>query len=155
MSLVPDEAIESMDDLNKFLRSAGAKKLSNQTRQRHECVLGFLNLQYSTKGAPLEDTRRATLSLLASKTSGKGTWFAKQIVKWEKSWIASRVIPEGQKGSKGNLQSWLRDEGLLIFVREWIHKEKERKCLICERDCKRKQVLTQEQISQPTSSQRP
>lgn len=101
--------------------------MNRQTKQRHESVLSFLNLQYSQKGTPIEDVRRGTLASMASKMSGKGGWFAKQIVKWEKSWIASRTIPEGKQGCKANLSTWLRDEGLQIFVRSWIGKERNSK----------------------------
>lgn len=124
---MPDDIPEAIEDLAKYLRSAKSKGLNMQSRQRHECVLSFLHLQYSKKGAPLEDTRRATLSRLASKMQNKGSWFAKQIIKWERSWIASRMIPEGEQGCKGNLTTWLRDEGLLLYVREWIKAEKDRK----------------------------
>lgn len=114
----------AMNDLKGLLQSRSGKKLTGQNKQRHETVLVFLQLQHSRRGAPLEDTRRATLANIASRSSGKGAWFAKQIVKWAKSWLASRTIPEGKIGCKSNVKSWLKDEGLLLYVREWLGKEK-------------------------------
>ena len=50
---------------------------------------------------------------------------------WEKSWIASRTIPDGRTGgNKGNIKSWLEDEGFLLFTREWIGRTKESKTTI-------------------------
>ena len=65
------------------------------------------------------------------QTPGRGQWLARQIVKWEKSWIASRTIPDGRAGgNKGNVKSWLEDEGFLLFTKEWIGQTKESKTTI-------------------------
>lgn len=124
----PDSIADAMEELKKLLNSAKSKNLNDQSKLRHESVLMFLELQHSKHGKPLEDNRRMVLAGIASRAKGKGEWFARHIVKWEKSWIASRTIPEGRIGCKGNLNSWLKDEGLLLFVREWIGKSKDGTC---------------------------
>lgn len=95
-----------------------------QQLNRHRVVLAFLRLQHSQKGDTVEDTRRKTLALMASRAHDRGTYVARQLPGWEKAWIEHRSIPEGKQGHARNMKSLLADEDMEVFTREWINENR-------------------------------
>lgn len=89
----------ALADLKKLLSSSAGTRMKPQHRRRHEAVRSFLSLQHSEKKTPLfQETRRKVLAGWAARCHGGGQRFAREIIKWEKSWIATRSIPESQRG---------------------------------------------------------
>lgn len=112
---------QAVRDMEKYLSSAAAKQLSVQDRKRHDGVLTFMNMQLS-RDADGKNKQRIDLSKRASEGQGKGKWYAENLRKWEKDWIRHRQIPNGKQGMT-SVKSWVSDEGLASFVREWMAAE--------------------------------
>lgn len=95
-----------------------AKKtaMNRQTRIRHEAVLAYLGLQQSKQPG---ETRLGMATTVA-RCFRKGLYFARRIVFWERQWIESRLIEEGQRGCLAKTRSWFDDEGVQQAVRDWL-----------------------------------
>jgi hypothetical protein len=87
-----------------------------QNAQHHQAVLAFLKLQRCRQSSET----REDLSLQVARCFGRGRYFARKIVTWERTWIKERVIAEGRKGCYTKTRSWLDDEGVQLAVREWL-----------------------------------
>lgn len=113
---------KSIVSMNRFLKSSGAKNLSPQDLKRHNAVLSFMNLQKQQhKKTRPGKLVRCKLSLQAAESYGRSKWYSEMIRKWERSWIQDGKIAEGKQG-RATVRSWLTDEGLELFIREWIKK---------------------------------
>lgn len=120
---VPRKTIlkQAVDDMEKLLSSPLGKRLSGQDRKRHDGVLFYMNMQLSNDAHGGKNKRMA-LSKSASEGLRKGKWYAENLRKWEKTWIKNRQIPSGKQGMT-TIKSWVSDEGLASFVREWMAEE--------------------------------
>jgi len=117
--LTPEE--KALQELEKKLRSK-RNKLTGHNLTRHQAVLGFLRYQKMTNG---QDTRE-NISLAVARFFGKGIYFARKIITWERQWKANRKIEMGKRGCFVKTRSWLSDEGVQLHVREWLAGAKEK-----------------------------
>ena len=62
--------------------------------------------------------RDLAITVAHSHNARGGT--ARQIVRWERSWVENRVIPETQAGKNKHTFSWMEDEELITDVRTYI-----------------------------------
>jgi hypothetical protein len=85
--------------------------------RRHVMVRQFLEIQL---GSQRNGTRR-TLSLSVAQCFGRGHATARNIVKWENSWVNDRIIPKRQ-GQNG-YSPWMDDEELKESIRDFARKE--------------------------------
>lgn len=110
---------KSLDSSIKTLeRKLTSKKVSlnGQNRMRHEAVLRFLHLQTTCTSKKT----REELALNIANSYSRGTYFARKLISWERTWFASQTIDEGKKGCYQKTSSWFNDEGVLLAVREWL-----------------------------------
>ncbi|KAA8907993.1 hypothetical protein FN846DRAFT_1021166 [Sphaerosporella brunnea] len=116
----------SSDELKKIKREAAIKSIkkkieskkgmNGQNLMRHQAVLGFLQIQRAKK---LGESREH-LALQVARCFGKGIYFARRIVSWEREWLEDGAIPEGKRGCYTKTKSWFKDEGVEQAVREWL-----------------------------------
>jgi len=93
-------------------------KLTGYNLTRHRAVQAFFRYRETKK----EGETRESMSLSIARCFGKGVYFARMIVTWEREWIAHR---ERQVGCFAKTRSWLNDEGVQLHVREWLEGAKE------------------------------
>ena len=67
-----------------------------------------------------EGETREQMALYIARSHGRGLYFARKIIAWERSWLRSRAIEEGRKRCYSKTKSWLNDEGVQLTVREWL-----------------------------------
>jgi hypothetical protein len=106
---------EAIDRLEKKLGSAKTD-LIGQNLTRHRAVLAFLKIQRSKQ---LGETREEQ-SYMVARCFGRGLYFARKIVEWERQWIRTNKIEEGRQGCFQKTSSWFGDEGVQLAVREWL-----------------------------------
>lgn len=81
-------------------------------------VQSFLWLQHNKhKDNPGKDRR--DLACIVSQNFRRRHHTGRKIIKWERSWIASRTIPETKAGSHKYNTSWMEDEDLIMSIKEW------------------------------------
>lgn len=109
-----DEATLRREAINRLEKLLDKKKnWTKSSLNRHRAVLALLYLMQSRQ----EETREQ-LSLEVAKTFGKGVYFARKIIEFERLWMQGKDIPESQRGRHGKITSWLNDEGAQLAVRE-------------------------------------
>lgn len=91
--------------LKKKIASKRAK-LDGENLTRHRAVLAFLYVQGSKQPG---ETRQA-MARNVSWCFGRGEYFARKIVVWERTWIEERTIEEGHGDGFGKTGSELEDE---------------------------------------------
>ena len=55
-----------------------------------------------------------------ARSHGRGLYFARKIIAWERSWLSGREIEEGRKGYYSKAKSWLNGKVVRLAVREWL-----------------------------------
>jgi hypothetical protein len=90
--------------------------LQGQNRTRHEAVLQLMRLTYRRCH---RDTREE-MALQVAKCFGKGQYFSRKLLQWERAWIRDQHIEEGRQGCFSKVSSWLNDEGVQLAVREYF-----------------------------------
>ncbi|KAI0999514.1 hypothetical protein K3495_g8682 [Podosphaera aphanis] len=118
---------EAPKDLSYLIHSVEAQEAKYGKRLdvhcdfycRHLIIQQFLQKQLANRS---QGTRRQ-LSLSIAKNYGKRDAFARSIVKAEKSWVGSRVIPVRNPGS--GKASWMNDEDLKESIRYFASLEKD------------------------------
>ncbi|KAA8913091.1 hypothetical protein FN846DRAFT_886778 [Sphaerosporella brunnea] len=91
--------------------------MNGQNLMRHQAVLAFLQIQKSKK---LGETREH-LALRVARCYGKGIYFTRRIVAWEREWMEDGVMQtERKQGCYTKTKSWFWDEGMEQAVREWL-----------------------------------
>ena len=111
---------KAIKDLERLLNDK-KKCPSGQDKTRHQLVLAFL---YFRQNRPWATRNQCALD--AATGVNKGTFVARKIIQWEKSWKATRTIPVGQQGLHRKFASWLNDEGVEIACREYISQNKDK-----------------------------
>lgn len=94
--------------------------LNKQTKQRHQAVLAFLQLQVKEPVLTRKECAHQVARML-----GKGFDFSRSIVHWERSWIETGSIPEGKRGVHAKISSIFNDEDVALFTREKLLEMKE------------------------------
>lgn len=110
---IEDARKESLEELKEHLRKT-ENKMRPDLKTRCRAVLAFMNLSAQQKKP------RKELALVIAQSLGRGPYFAEQLIKYEKSWVSTRTIPETQKGSANKARSWLEDEGVMLAARDHI-----------------------------------
>ena len=90
---------------------------------RHMMVQQFLQIQLRSKLSP----RRCNLSLNIARSFGKGYGTARNIVRWEKSWVKEREIT-GQK-NRDDYFSWMDNKDLQESIRDFARRQGDSECL--------------------------
>ena len=106
------------DAIKTLERKLASKKASpdGQNRTRHQAVLHFLKVQQSSKSKE----SREDMALTVARCYGRGIYFARKLISWERTWIASQTIEEGKQGCFQKTSSWFNDEGVMLAVRKWL-----------------------------------
>lgn len=91
--------------------SSQKEKLPKKTRQ------GFS----SQKQLSLKKLTRRDLAKSVAKTFRMGETTARNIVRWEKSWVDYEIIPA--RKSAENYESWIDDEDVAMAVRDFARKQ--------------------------------
>ena len=111
-----------LDDLNKLLESVkaqekkyGGNRLSPHSNyyRRHLMVQQFLRAQLTT--GPSQTRRDFPRSF--ARSFGRGTFTARNIVRWENLWVTKREISE-RKG-RDDYDLWMYDGGLNDAMRKF------------------------------------
>jgi hypothetical protein len=76
--------LDAIKVLEKKLQ-AGIKKVAlvGQNLARHQAVLGFLKMQLSRQ----DGETREQMALSVARSHGRGLYFARKIVAWERTWL--------------------------------------------------------------------
>lgn len=107
---------DAIKSLAKRLSSRNTNtRLEGQNLTRHHAVLGLL---YSMESRQLGETREQ-MPFNVTRSLGKGVFFAKKIVTWERQWLREGRIEDGRRGCFSKVRSWLNDEGVQMAVREY------------------------------------
>lgn len=83
-------------------------------------VLQFLQAQLTDKTSQTRDE----LSRAVVRCFGRERETARNIKRWEKSWIDNRIIPE--RKNRIDAESWIYDEDLRMSLRNFAKKEGDR-----------------------------
>lgn len=127
-----NQRIEALKDLSKLLRLVTEQEKKYETRlslhsnfyRRHIMVQQFLHSQLSSQPSQ----RRRNISRNVARSFGRRGPTARNIVRWEKEWVASRNIPESKGREDSN--SWMYDGDLNDAMREFVRTQGDRKyCL--------------------------
>jgi hypothetical protein len=94
----------------------GTEGLRGHLLKRYEMVHAFLLAQKKTP-----DLTRRTVALNVAHCFGRGEFTARNIIKWENSWIRDGAIPQAKIGGNKHhvLESLLNDEGLQLAIRQY------------------------------------
>ena len=114
------EAQKEIEDLlrlkTKVQEKFGLKGLKGATRRRYEMVRSFFWTQQKTP-----DLSRKQAALQVANAYNRGSHTAREVLKWERQWIAERHInPSNQGHSANHCLSMLDDEGTMLAAREYI-----------------------------------
>jgi hypothetical protein len=91
--------------------------------RRHLMVASFLMLQQRKN--EFQGCSRRELSAIVAKSYGKGAHSALKIVRWERSWVEHRTIPESAAGKHRQNMSWMNDEEVLLAVQQFVKSQGE------------------------------
>lgn len=97
------------------IRIRKAESLEGQWRKRHEVVLGYLSFQL--RFPMVSESER---SVVTAAVFQRGSWVARRLREWTKSWIVTRFIPKGEQGISRRMSSWYEDEKLELYMRKYI-----------------------------------
>lgn len=94
------------------------ERLSVQSNfyRRHLMVQQFLTIQEITQPSQ----PRKVLSLNIARCFGRSHGTAKNIVRWENSWVNNREVP--QRKERNDYESWMDDESLRESMRDFARK---------------------------------
>lgn len=94
-------------------------RLSTQSNfyQRHLIVKHFLSSQKKR----LPGQTRRDLALLVASTFNKGQTTARNIVRWEKSWVNDNEIPRCKEAK--NYESWMSNKDVKMVVQDFAKKQ--------------------------------
>lgn len=84
-------------------------------------VQQFLQSQLTPQSSP----RRRKVSLHIARSFGRSGPTARNIVQWEKEWVASQEIPERKE--REDSDSWMYDRDLNDAMREFVRTQGDRK----------------------------
>lgn len=123
--------MEALKDLTRLINLVTEQEKKYKSRlsphsnyyQRHVMVQQFVQTQLKTQPS---QTRR-DLSMTIARGFGRGQTTARNIVRWETSWIDERIIPERKE--KQDYFSWIDDEGLRESIRDFARRQGDRKYL--------------------------
>lgn len=79
---------------------------------RHEMVLGLLCIQ--KRRANYKGKTRHQLATIVANVDDWGESTAQSLIRWEKSWVKDRMIPESKAGKHQHNFSWMEDEDLIL-----------------------------------------
>jgi hypothetical protein len=117
---------DALQDLKRFLSLKGEQKRKygklltpgKDFHRRHLMVASFLMLQQ--RKHEFQDRSRRALSAIVAKSFGRGAHTGLKIVRWEKSWVEERTIPESKAGKHRQGISWMNDEEVLLAVQQFV-----------------------------------
>ncbi len=94
---------QALADLEKFV-SLKKNYLHGQFLTRHRTVQSFLKLQLFKP-----EQNRIKCAWQVAECFGKGVYLAQKIVTWERQWVTSRCIEDGNQGCHAKSHSWFND----------------------------------------------
>lgn len=126
-----DARHEALQDLKRFLDLKGEQKRKygkvlkpgQNFYRRHLMVGSFLMLQQRKHES--QDCGRRGLATIAATTYGREMHTGRNIVRWERSWIEHRTIPESKAGKHKHNISWMDDEEVLLAVQQFVKRQGE------------------------------
>jgi len=92
---------------------------------RHRMVQSFLWLQLRRHQFPGKTQRE--LACITAHSFKRGYHTGRMIIKWAKSWVHERKIPNTSAGRNKHNFTWMDDEDLMFAVRSFIRQEGESK----------------------------
>lgn len=90
---------------SQFYQTPSSTVLHARTRKRQK--------PHETKADVSEDVARQF---------GRGSYFARQIICWERQWIKGGSISESNQGRFTKVSFWLADDGVQLAVRDPVEK---------------------------------
>ena len=116
-----EQRINALQDLTRLLELVTEQEKKYEERlsphsnfyRRHVMAQQFLQIQLKNRPS---STRRS-LSLIVAQSFGRGYNTARNIVRWENSWVDEREIPE--RKSPKIYASWMDDEELKESIRDF------------------------------------
>jgi hypothetical protein len=126
-----DAPHEAIQDLKRLLRLKGEQKRTygkllipgKDFHRRHLMVESFLMLQ--ERKHEFQDCSRRELAAIVAKNYGRGAHSGLKIVRWERSWIEHRTIPESKAGKHRHNISWMDDEEVLLALQQFVKSQGE------------------------------
>jgi hypothetical protein len=126
-----DACHEALQDLKRFLGLKGEQKRKygkllipgKDFHRRHLMVSSFLTLQQ--RKHEFHDCNRRELASIVAKSYGRGAHTGLKIVRWERSWVEHRIIPESRAGKHRHNISWMDDEEVLLAVQQFVKSQGE------------------------------
>ena len=124
-----NQQVKALEDLNRLLKLVTEQEKQYGDRlsphsnfyRRHLMVQQFLHTQLQTQSS---STRRA-MALTVAQSFGRGMFTARNIVRWEKSWVSIREIPERKERDDGD--SWMYDEDVNDAIKKFVRIQGDRK----------------------------
>ena len=105
---------QALADLEKFM-SLKINNLYGQLLTRRREVQSFLKLQLRK---PKQNHMKCARKV--AECFGRRGHLAQKIVTWERQWVTSHCIEDGNQGCHAKSHSWFNDEGVQLSVREHI-----------------------------------
>jgi len=111
------EEIETLLRLKTITQKKfGPEGITLATRRRYEMVRSFY---WTTEISPGISRKQAALN--GANAFNRGSFTARQILKWGKQWMVDRLIsPAKYHTSESHALSFLNDEGTMLAAREYI-----------------------------------
>ena len=91
-------------------------------------VQSFLWMQLRQKTDNQGVTRRSLATMVAQRFN-RGRHTGRQIIHWEKKWIATRKISSTKAGKNKHTLSWMDDEDLVMAIKSRAKSKGDGKCL--------------------------
>jgi hypothetical protein len=120
----------ALDDLDRLIKSSKVQVRTyghivvseGDFDRRHRMVRAFLHRQKN------KDRNRSEMAMEVAKAFGRSKPTARNIIKWEKEWIAHRRLPESKAGKHRACLSLLDDEGILCAIQDFTKTQGDGKC---------------------------
>lgn len=82
--------------------------------RRHDMVLGLLCIQKRKANYPRKTGRQ--FATIVANVDDWGESTAQSLIRWKKSWIKDRIIPQSEAGKHKHNFSWMEDEDLILDI---------------------------------------
>jgi hypothetical protein len=125
--------LEALEDLKRLVELPTEQKRkyghvlpkTGNFYRRHLLVLNFLWIQQRRKDFP--GLTRRLLAQTVAVSNNRGTTTARMIVKWERSWVQQRTIPERKSRDIKYNVSWMNEEDIACAARDFARSQGEGK----------------------------
>lgn len=121
-------AKRALEELTEFLSSKKTPiekmkaPLAAQCELRRRCEM-LKSFLWRMQQPAAKGKYRRDIAIEIARSNQRGDYTGRLLVQWEKSWIATRMLPATQAGGNRKFLWWTSDEGITQQVRDWAREE--------------------------------